>query len=253
MLVRLIAIGALALAMAPTAAAAQTWTTIRLEMRADPAPERGERGEQGERDERGEREGPGRRPNGESPNYKLLPGEVHWLPGPRVEYRITNAPFRAAEHALARSQRTVDRYITTRAFKRDDDTRQINPCTGQPNTVTWAPIDRPGGLLALTHLCVNTANHEIGGFQTIFDSLDGWSIGPDGDPTTYDVQNVATHEWGHIAGLNHVSRPEDACLTMYFRTGPEEIQQRTLGWGDKRGLDALYHTGDTSPGPGCGR
>ena len=40
---------------------------------------------------------------------------------------------------------------------------------------------------------------------------------------------------------------------MYFQTSPEETEQRTLGWGDKRGLDALYHTGDTSPGPGCGR
>src|SRR5438128_2574949 len=171
MLVRLIAIGALALTMAPTAAAAQTWTTVRLELRADSASEPGER----------DRDAPGRRPNGESPNFKLLAGRVHWLRGPRVEYRITNAPFRAAEHALARSQRTVDRFITTRAFKRDDDTRQVNPCTGQPNTITWAPIDRPGGLLALTHLCVNVANHEIGGFVTVFDSLDGWAIGADSD------------------------------------------------------------------------
>jgi hypothetical protein len=31
-----------------------------------------------------------------------------------------------------------------------------------------------------------------------------------------------------------------------------ETQKRTLGLGDKLGLNALYATGDTSPGPGCG-
>ena len=40
---------------------------------------------------------------------------------------------------------------------------------------------------------------------------------------------------------------------MYVATSPEETEQRTLGWGDKIGLDKLYDTGDTSPGPGCGR
>src|SRR2546425_604249 len=239
----------LAFGLVPTVGAANPWTTITLVDQAEGAP-----GPVARLAAAAAAPAPERvRPNGESPNYKLLAGEVRWLRGPRVEYRITNAPFRAAEHALARSQRTVDRFITTRAFKRDDDTRQVNPCTGQPNTITWAPIDRPGGLLALTHLCVNVANHEIGGFVTVFDSLDGWAIGADGDLSTYDVENVATHEWGHIAGLDVVDRPEDACLTMYFKTSPEETEQRTLGWGDKRGLDALYHTDDTSPGPGCGR
>lgn len=39
---------------------------------------------------------------------------------------------------------------------------------------------------------------------------------------------------------------------MYYKTNPEDTQQRTLGLGDKIGLDKLYNTGNTSPGPGCG-
>src|SRR5438067_3596188 len=110
LLVRLIVVGSLAVALVPTPAAAQTWTTVQLNLVAAPAR--------------------GRPANGESPNYRLLPGQVHWLPGPRVEYRIVNAPFVAAEHAVAQSEHTLDRYITTRQFRRDDDTRQVNPCTG---------------------------------------------------------------------------------------------------------------------------
>jgi hypothetical protein len=232
----LAALAWLAFGLVPAAGAASPWTTVVLIQQAGGAPVTS-----------------GRKPNGESPDFKLLPGEVRWLPGPQVEYRIANAPFPAAEQAVVRAEHTLDHYITTRQFHRDDGTRQLNPCTGQPNTITWAPLDVPGGLLAVTTLCMSTARHEIGGFETTFDSLDGWSIGPDGNPATYDVENVATHEWGHIAGLDHVSQPQDACLTMYFMTTPEETEQRTLGWGDKLGLDALYHTGDTRPGPGCGR
>jgi hypothetical protein len=200
-----------------------------------------------------------RRANGESPNYMLQPGQVRWHPGPRVEYRIVDAPFKRAEHAVEQSERTLDQFITTRTFRHNDKAGkgdkvdQVNPCTGQPSTIRWAPIDGPGKIVALTTICRNLANREIGGFEMVFDSTDGWSIGPDRNPRTYDVENVATHEWGHVAGLDHVAGPRDQCLTMYVATSPEEIEQRTLGWGDKRGLDALYHTRDTSPGPGCGR
>jgi hypothetical protein len=58
---------------------------------------------------------------------------------------------------------------------------------------------------------------------------------------------------GSRAGLCCVDRRREAGPTMYVATGPEETEQRTLGWGDEIGLDELYDTGDTSPGPGYGR
>jgi len=38
---------------------------------------------------------------------------------------------------------------------------------------------------------------------------------------------------------------------MYKFAGLGEIQKRTLGLGDKLGMDALYGTGNISAGPGC--
>jgi hypothetical protein len=187
----------------------------------------------------------------ESDNYNLN-HRLRWLPGPAVEYRIVNAPSPAAERAIEAAVATLDRYITTRSFVHRDRTQQANPCTGEPNTIRWRPLDGPGGELAFAEVCFNKKNREIGGFVITLDSADGWSIGPDGNPSTFDIQSVATHEMGHVAGLDHVKRWKDTCLTMYPFTRPEEIQKRTLGWGDKLGLDVLYHHGDTTPGPGCG-
>ena len=94
------------------------------------------------------------------------------------------------------------------------------------------------------------ATKEIVGFNITIDTDDTWST--NGAANTFDVRNIMTHEMGHVAGLGHDNAPKDACLTMYKFAAFAEIQKRTLGLGDKLGMDKLYNTGDTTPGPGCG-
>ena len=96
----------------------------------------------------------------------------------------------------------------------------------------------------------NTMTKEIVGFRMAFDAGDSWS--KTGNADSFDVQNVATHEMGHVAGLAHVNAGKDGCLTMYKFSDRGETQKRTLGWGENRGLDQLYNTGNSDPGPGCG-
>ena len=96
----------------------------------------------------------------------------------------------------------------------------------------------------------NTMTKEIVGFRMAFDAGDRWS--KTGNADSFDVQNVATHEMGHVAGLAHVNAGKDGCLTMYKFSDRGETQKRTLGWGENRGLDQLYNTGNSDPGPGCG-
>lgn len=242
----LVVLASLAGSITP-AAAAEPWTTVTLMTYAEgsaavAAAAKAASAAQGEE--------PGA--NGESNSFELWPDRRRWKNGPRVEYKILNAPFGAADNAIVRGEREIDPYVTTRNFRRNDNTTDVDPC-GLPNGFRWAPIDGPGNVVAQTVLCVNESLREIGGFRITFDSGDGWAIGKDGDLATYDVENVAVHEWGHVAGLLHVERKRDKCLTMYFSTNGEETEQRTLGWGDKRGLNRLYDHGDTSPGPGCGR
>jgi hypothetical protein len=65
------------------------------------------------------------------------------------------------------------------------------------------------------------------------------------------VENTVTHEFGHVAGLGHVHAPHDGCLTMFPFVDLGEIQKRTLGLGDKLGMQRLYSSTDVTAGS-CG-
>jgi len=54
------------------------------------------------------------------------------------------------------------------------------------------------------------------------------------------LQSVATHEFGHVYGLNHVVRDRDANLTMYPSVAPCDASKFTLGLGDMLGLEHRY-------------
>ncbi len=195
--------------------------------------------------------GPGPHPTIESSNFQLTQGGIRWFAGGDVEYRVIGTESvgggtAAVESAIA----TWDGFITTRTLSRNDGTTQTNLCTGAANTIQWASIDGSGGVLATASVCRNVATKEIVGFVVTMDSAESWAT--DGSSSNFDVENVASHEFGHVAGLGHDNPPKSGCLTMYKFAGLGEIQKRTLGLGDKLGMDILYSTGDTSAGPGCG-
>jgi hypothetical protein len=77
----------------------------------------------------------------------------------------------------------------------------------------------------------------------------------------YDVQNVATHETGHVYGLGEDT--QDTTTTMYLRSSPCETHKRSLSAPDQQVMAALYApsvaaAADTpaaasgSPSGGCG-
>jgi matrixin len=57
---------------------------------------------------------------------------------------------------------------------------------------------------------------------------------------SWSIQAVATHEFGHAFGLNHVSEVTDGALTMSPLILPCQHAETTLGLGDVRGLRSLY-------------
>ena len=59
------------------------------------------------------------------------------------------------------------------------------------------------------------------------------------DSGVMDLQNIATHEFGHAAGLAH---PADTCAdeTMYAFADWDETQKRSLNAGDIAGINDLY-------------
>ena len=54
-----------------------------------------------------------------------------------------------------------------------------------------------------------------------------------------DYQNIATHEFGHGAGMSH---PSDSCTeeTMYRFAQSGETKKKTLNAGDIDGIKSLY-------------
>ncbi|MEU4970699.1 matrixin family metalloprotease [Streptomyces smyrnaeus] len=57
--------------------------------------------------------------------------------------------------------------------------------------------------------------------------------------TQFDLRAVATHESGHVFGLDHVSTGHEN-LTMFHSGGTCDSDPRTLGKGDVLGLRSLY-------------
>jgi hypothetical protein len=194
--------------------------------------------------------GPGPHPTTESDRYSFFNGGLQWFAGGTVEYRVVGTePVSGANTAVVAGEQEWDALIAGRNFVRNDATTQTNPCTGLPNTITWASIDGPGAVVGFTSPCYVLGLKEIVGFNITLDTDESW--GTNGAATVIDVGDVATHEFGHAVGLGHVGAPRDGCLTMYKFVMDGEIQKRTLGLGEKLGLAAVYGNTNITAGA-CG-
>jgi hypothetical protein len=80
--------------------------------------------------------------------------------------------------------------------------------------------------------------------DTVFNrSLPWQNLGAEGDgchedQPSYDLQNIAAHEFGHIYGMDHPSTGRFETMYAYGYTG--ETLKRSLGDGDKAGIAELY-------------
>ena len=107
--------------------------------------------------------------------------------------------------------------------------------------VRWQFIDGEGGQLGLASWTFIPSTLEITSAAITLDSGDSWfvasseSCGQNGN--LFDIQNVGSHELGHVIGLGHVN---DNLLTMFPNSFAGETLRRSLGTGDKDGLSFLY-------------
>ena len=110
------------------------------------------------------------------------------------------------------------------------------------NVVMWIENESdwpyPSDVLAVTQL---EYNQQTG---TILDAdilMNGyafqWSTDEQAKKDTHDVQNVVTHEVGHLLGLDHTSVTE---ATMFAEAPAEDVSKRALEKDDKDGLCTIY-------------
>jgi len=125
----------------------------------------------------------------ETDNYKFIRGGIKWnAVSFSVTYNIDSVP-------AAFKQDIID------SFDEWDDHDPlpgdffIN--SGSSNFVSFTSIDGPGGALAISFLTFNSAKDMIR-FNIIFDEDEAWN-----QAGGFDVRYVATHEAGHVVGLDH--------------------------------------------------
>ena len=100
-------------------------------------------------------------------------------------------------------------------------------------TIIWYLDYAPEGM---------SANDELVDCDILFNALQKWSV--TGTKKAFDVQNIATHEAGHVTGLDDLYDEVDSEMTMYGYSKKGETKKCTLEEGDWEGCGVLYPPGE---------
>lgn len=125
------------------------------------------------------------------------------------------------------------------------------------NRILFGPITIAGHEKDVA-VTISYADSDTGVIQeadTIFNSMYAFEVlgSKEGDEDEkecgkkYDVQNVATHEFGHFFGLGE--DVSDTTTTMYIRSAPCQTHKRELTQSDEQAMAALYVGGPSGGAP----
>jgi hypothetical protein len=128
-------------------------------------------------------------------------------------------------------------------FHYDGSTTAKNATFDGVNALLWKRLSR--NTIAVTYVWYYTSTGALVESDTMFNSAYKWgatdpSAGDcSGVLNAYDLQNIATHEFGHWVGLDDLYANVDADLTMYGYGELGELKKDTLGAGDITGANAI--------------
>jgi MYXO-CTERM domain-containing protein len=117
-----------------------------------------------------------------------------------------------------------------------------NPLAGEALAVTVLTFDDEGTILDADVIVNGGEGRSFGVLVEASPEIE------DEELVAYDLQNVATHEIGHLFGLGEELVDEDA--TMFVRSARGEIKKRTLDRDDVAGIGVLYAGGCSCTLPG---
>ncbi len=191
--------------------------------------------------------------------YNLLPAK--WYSAWRWWFNARSTPgdvskskaetqLRAAVASITRSRNDCgmsDSVSATASYQGRTTTRpNINNdgCRARDgkNVVGWG--DLPPGVLGLTcttyEIIHNGVDRSIESDVMLNKNDFAWRTSVSGCVGRALVRSVATHEFGHVFGLNHVSESSHGRLTMSTSIGACDDSAFTLGRGDILGLRKRY-------------
>lgn len=177
-------------------------------------------------------------------------GTTGWyMPTAGMTYQI-NYDTRPANLTVAQVQTAITNSFSTwmtadskQIFTDGGSTIAKNARLDGTNAILWKRIN--GSALAITYSWVYQSGL-LAESDTVFNSKYPWSYTPyagsndcGGVAGTYDVQNIATHEFGHWIGLDDLIAYADRDLTMYGYGYTTELKADSLGTGDILGVNNI--------------
>jgi hypothetical protein len=177
---------------------------------------------------------------------------IHWLgTTPQINYSINPAngwslsnpdvinTTKAAFTEWMDENINDSRYITFVYKGTTTKETSANPSIDGFNTVSFEPLNSAyPNAIAITFYWYYRVSKELVETDTVFNSDLPWSV--TAEPAKYDLQNIATHEFGHWLVLGDLYSLRDRALTMYGYGYPEETIKSTLGRGDITGINKIY-------------
>jgi len=172
-----------------------------------------------------------------SENFKLIAGGVKW---PSVVSYEVNPAGSGLDSGIVLSTLNAsleiwDDETSFELFASTAATESTSVGYDAINRVVWGTLDP--GVIAVNYLWYNPATKQIVESDIVLNTYYTWRT--DGASNAMDLQNIATHEFGHN-GLNDLRPPKDWALTMYAYSSLGEIYKKTLGTGDILGIQRLY-------------
>jgi len=192
--------------------------------------------------------------------------KLHWAsPTPAITYRIdsTNSSGLSPSAISWAASAGFDTWTLANG--------NVTFAAGAPVTLTNDPLAAPDGInsiswlslgpgsgqiIALTAAWYNPATKVVSEADTVCNDDLSWSITPytpgdpdptyagpidaNGNPTSFDVTDIATHEFGHWLVLGDLYRPATRLLTMYGYSAEGETYKDTLGTGDILAIETIY-------------
>jgi len=107
------------------------------------------------------------------------------------------------------------------------------------NTVEFGAYPQTG-VIAVTSVWYNRKTKAIVEFDMLYNTYYAWGNADTTSAQVMDLQNIATHELGHAAGLSDIYSGTYSYVTMYGYADYNQTDKRTLEPPDITGLQILY-------------
>lgn len=129
------------------------------------------------------------------------------------------------------------------AFARGADTSVSRSAYDGKNVIAWGRTS--GNALGVTYIRYSSVTSVAVDVDTIMNKKFPWSWSNSStcaDSTTYDAENIMTHELGHWMGLgDHYNAANYQNATMYGYGSKGEVKKNTLTVGDSTGTFNIYN------------